>query len=269
MSKSQYQVDAATISDYQRDGAVVIRGAFTDWIETIAAGIERNMREPSPTASDLAVDGKGSFFDDYCNWERIPEFVKLVRESPAARIAAEVMQSRTAQFFHDHVLVKEPGTQKATPWHQDIPYYFVDGRQTVSFWIPIDPVRDATLRVVAGSHQWEKLILPVRWLDQSNFYTSDDDYRPVPDPDTDPTMKVLEWDMEPGDAVLFDFRTAHGARGNLAANRRRVLSLRWVGDDARYVERPGRTSPPYPGHGMAPGQKLREDWFPVIYRAEA
>ena len=25
------------------------------------------------------------------------------------------------------------------------------------------------------------------------------------------------------------------------------------------VERPGRTSPPYPGHGMTPGQVLRED----------
>lgn len=74
--------------------------------------------------------------------------------------------------------------------------------------------------------------------------------------------------MEPGDAVHFDFRTAHGARGNLAASRRRVLSLRWVGDDVRYVERPARTSPPYPGHNMKPGQKLREDWFPVIFGAD-
>lgn len=267
MSAKPFRVDEATIAAYQRDGAVCLRGAFTDWIETIAAGIERNMRERSATASDLAAAGQGSFFDDYCNWERIPEFVKVVRESPAAEIAAGVMRSRTAQFFHDHVLVKEPGTQKATPWHQDIPYYFVDGKQTVSFWIPVDSVREATLRVIAGSHRWEKLILPVRWLDQSNFYASEGDYRPVPDPDNDSSMKVLEWEMEPGDAVLFDFRTAHGARGNPAAQRRRVLSLRWVGDDAHYVERPARTSPPYPGHGMVEGQKLREDWFPVIYDA--
>ena len=33
--------------------------------------------------------------------------------------------------------------------------------------------------------------------------------------------------------------------------------LRLVGEDARYVERPGRTSPPYPGHGMVAGQRLR------------
>ena len=38
----------------------------------------------------------------------------------------------------------------------------------------------------------------------------------------------------------------------------------WLGDDARYVERPGRTSPPFPGHDMTPGQRLREDWFPIL-----
>src|SRR3546814_18827200 len=72
--------------------------------------------------------------------------------------------------------------------------------------------------------------------------------------------------MEPGDAVLFDYRAVHGARANMAPRRRRALSLRWVGDDARYVTRPGRTSPPYPGHDMKDGQRLREDWFPVVWR---
>jgi len=103
---ASHHIDTQAITDYQRDGAVCIRGAFKGWVDTIAAGIERNMQNRSATASDIA-NGRGSFFDDYCNWERIPEFVKIVRESPAAAIAAAVMQSRTAQFFHDHVLVKE------------------------------------------------------------------------------------------------------------------------------------------------------------------
>ena len=81
--------------------------------------------------------------------------------------------------------------------------------------------------------------------------------------------RVLEWPLEPGDAVLFDFRALHGARGNPTAQRRRALSLRFVGDDVTYGARPGRTSPPYPGHGMVPGQRLREDWFPVVWRADA
>lgn len=255
------------IADFQRDGAVVIRGALTDWVDTMAAGIDRNMSDPGEYASENDAT-KGRFFDDYCNWQRIPEFEQVVRQSPAAQIAAHAMQSQTAQFFHDHVLVKEPGTPKPTPWHQDSPYYFVQGQQTVSLWIPLDPVQENSLRFIAGSHRWDKLVRPVSWADDSDFYQSDQDWTPVPNPDSDPeNTKVLEWPMDPGDAVLFDFRTVHGARGNLSTQRRRALSLRFVGDDARYVERPGRTSPPFPGHNMKQGEQLRTDWFPILYGA--
>lgn len=253
------------IEEFQREGATMVPGAFADWVEVIRRGIDRNMENPSQYASENAVS-EGRFFDDYVNWQRIPEFEQVVRDSPAAELAARAMRSGSAQFFHDHVLVKEPGTPKPTPWHQDSPYYFVAGEQTVSFWIPVDPVQDATLRFIAGSHRWEKPVRPVSWADDSDFYEQTQDWSPVPDPDRDPSgMKVLEWPMQPGDAVLFDFRTVHGARGNHSDGRRRALSLRFVGDDARYVARSGRTSPPFPGHKMQPGQRLRDDWFPVIW----
>ncbi|MEM9436494.1 MAG: phytanoyl-CoA dioxygenase family protein [Pseudomonadota bacterium] len=254
------------IEAYQRDGAVMVPGVFRDWVELMAEAVAANMEVPGPYASENAVT-EGRFFDDYCNWQRLPAMERVVRESPAAELAAQAMRSETAQFFHDHVLVKEGGTPKATPWHQDGPYYFVEGLQTVSMWIPLDPVREASLRLIAGSHKWNKPVRPVSWADDSDFYEGDHDWMPVPDPDSDATLghKLLEWPMEPGDVVLFDYRTVHGARGNLGTGRRRALSLRWVGDDARYVERPGRTSPPFPGHGMIAGQKLREDWFPVVF----
>jgi len=253
------------IQVYQRDGAIVVRGVFKAWVDRMAEGVDQNMKDPGTYASENDVS-EGRFFDDYCNWTRIPAFEDVVRNSPAAELAARAMQSQTAQFFHDHVLVKEPGTPKPTPWHQDAPYYFVEGRQTVSMWIPLDPVREASLRFISGSHHWDKLVRPVSWADDSDFYDGSHEWTPVPDPDADPSKtEVLEWAMEPGDAVLFDYRTAHGARGNASSQRRRALSLRWVGDNARYVERPGRTSPPFPGHGMSAGQMLREDWFPVIW----
>lgn len=254
------------ITAFQRDGAVVVRGLFADWVDVMAEGVAQNMAKPGKYASENDVS-EGRFFDDYCNWERIEPFVDVIRNSLAAQLAATAMQSTSAQIFHDHVLVKEPGTPKATPWHQDSPYYFVEGAQTVSMWMPLDPVREASLRFIAGSHRWDKLVRPVSWSDDSDFYDSDQEWTPVPDPDANPDdNQVLEWAMEPGDAVLFDFRTAHGARGNTSGMRRRALSLRWVGDDARFVQRPGRTSPPFPGHGMTMGDRLRDDWFPVIWK---
>jgi ectoine hydroxylase-related dioxygenase (phytanoyl-CoA dioxygenase family) len=261
---SQSDVDA-----FQRDGIVLVKGLFKDQVDLLQAGVARNMSDPGPYAAENLKEGEaGRFFDDYCNWDRIPEFKEAIYASPAAEVAADLMNSNRVQLFHDHVLVKEPGTSKPTPWHQDGPYYFVEGQNTVSFWSPLDPVQDATLRMVAGSHLWEKPVLPTRWLAETSFYPNEQDYMPVPDPDAE-GMDIREFQMEPGDAVAFNFMILHGARGNTTTARRRAFSLRLVGDDARYTERPGRTSPPFPGHDMTQGQHLREDWFPVLFDRSA
>jgi ectoine hydroxylase-related dioxygenase (phytanoyl-CoA dioxygenase family) len=253
------------IDTFQRDGVVLIKGLFADHIEDIKQGIAQNMEDPGPHAAENLKAGEaGRFFDDYCNWQRIEPFQRVIKVSPAAEVAADLMQSQSVQMFHDHVLVKEPGTSKATPWHTDGPYYFVQGQQTISFWSPVDPVTSASLRCVAGSHKWAKPVLPTRWLSETSFYPDEDRYMPVPDPDAD-GMDIREWEMQPGDAVAFQYHVLHGARGNTSDARRRAFSLRLVGDDARYTERPGPTSPPFSGHGMTEGQKLREDWFPILY----
>ena len=253
------------IKSFQDDGVVLIKGLFADYVELIQMGIDYNIQNPGRYAAENIKDGEGGrFFDDYCNWNRISQFQEVIKNSKVAEVAAGLMKSKTVQVFHDHVLVKEPGTSKPTPWHQDSPYYFVEGSQTVSFWSPVDAVTDATLRCVAGSHKWSKPVLPTRWLNEDKFYKDTVKYMPVPDPDAE-GMKILEWDMDPGDAVAFHYRILHGARGNETKKRRRAFSLRLVGDDARYVERPGPTSPPFPGHNMKPGDRLREDWFPIIY----
>ncbi|KMW57947.1 Phytanoyl-CoA dioxygenase [Candidatus Rhodobacter oscarellae] len=253
------------IDTFQAEGVVLIKGLFAAHVDQLAAGIERNMAEPGPYAAENLKPGQaGRFFDDYCNWTRIPEFEDVIRRSPAAEVAADLMRSSRSQIFHDHVLVKEPGTSKPTPWHQDGPYYFVSGRQTVSFWSPVDPVTQATLRCVSGSHLWPKPVLPTRWLNEDDFYPDPEAYMPVPDPDAE-GMVIREWEMAPGDAVAFSYDILHGARGNTSDSRRRAFSVRFVGDDARYVERPGPTSPPFPGHNMQSGDRLREDWFPVIF----
>ena len=254
----------STIAAFVEDGATVIRGAFAEWVDTLAAGVAHNEAEPGEYFAENVAEGEaGRFWDDYCNWQRIPEFERFLRESAAAQLAGELMASERVQLFHDHVLVKEAGTPTPTPWHSDGIYYFVEGRHTVSLWLPLDPVSDTTLRIIKGSHRWEKDVVPVRWLSGDDFYAGGD-YLPVPDPDNDPDMEVLEWALEPGDAVAFDFRAVHGARGNASSTNRRAFSVRFVGDDAHYVTRPGRTSPPFPDHGMADGDRLREDWFPTL-----
>jgi ectoine hydroxylase-related dioxygenase (phytanoyl-CoA dioxygenase family) len=262
------------IQKFQSDGAVVLRGVFSDWIERLREGFEQNLANPSPFAIENVEDpSRGRFFEDYCNWQRIPAFTDFVLHSPAAAIAGDMMRSRQVQIFHDHILVKEPGTNKPTPWHQDLPYYCVDGLQTASYWIPLDPVTEQnSLSVVLGSHRWAKPVRPKSWASNQDFYKAsgkdhqDSAFMDMPDLSRG-DYPILTPALQPGDALLFDFRTVHGASGNQGSNRRRAFSARFLGDDVRYKARPGRTSPPFPGIDLQTGERMREDWFPVVWRS--
>ena len=139
------------IEAYQRDGVVLVKGLWADWVDMLRAGVARNMAAPTNQMATLKPGEPGYFFDDYCNWTKIPEFGAVIRQSEVAEVAAKLMGSEGVQMFHDHVLVKEPGTTKPTPWHTDGPYYFVEGKQTVSFWSPLDPVREAAMRCFSRS----------------------------------------------------------------------------------------------------------------------
>ena len=260
-------LDDSAIHDFKRDGAVHLSGVFNDWLPVLESGIEFNIEHPNKSALTHKTDShKGLFLEDFCSWRRIPEYEDFIRHSPMAAIAAQLMQSSNVQFFHDHLLYKEASSGVPTPWHQDIPFYCVGGTQTVSFWIPLEArAQNVSLRCAAGSHLLDKEIRPTSWANNESFYADDSQFMDIPDIDNS-DYEVREWAMQPGDAVAFDFRTIHGANANTVSSRSRTLSLRLVGDDVRYRQRDGRTSPNYPEINQQTGERLRTDWFPVIYQ---
>ena len=44
------------IADFQKDGAIVLRGVFNSWIDEMITGIDRNMAHPGKYASENDVD---------------------------------------------------------------------------------------------------------------------------------------------------------------------------------------------------------------------
>lgn len=254
------------IGAFRRDGAVPLRGVFRDWVESLRAGIERNIAAPSADVRLYEGKGGGRFFGDYCNWDRIPEFEEFIFKSDAAGIAARLMGSATVRLFHEHVLVKEPGADVATPWHQDQPYYCVDGPKTCSLWIPLDHVpRERTVEFVGGSHKWGKSFRPERF---NRTALNDNDAREaVPDIEADRSaFNILGWALEPGDAVAFQYLTLHGAPANTSkAERRRAFSLRVVGDGASFRREDGQvTSPPMRDVKLKNGEPLEGPEFPLL-----
>ncbi|MDP6167401.1 MAG: phytanoyl-CoA dioxygenase family protein [Candidatus Marinimicrobia bacterium] len=262
------------IQEYSEKGAILLKKAFDhDWLSILGEGIEKNRKDPGPYACQYTTENdEGDFYDDYCNWDRFDEYKDFVFNSPAAEIAGQLTRSYQLRIFHEHVLVKEPKTLQPTPWHQDQPYYCVDGEQVCTIWLPLDPVpKQYGLEFVSGSHTWGKMYTPKKFLTHEEYDYQLGSFESIPDIETNRHQyKILSWDLEPGDCIVFHFKTLHGGSGNpRRQTRRRAFASRWIGDDAVYAERPGETSPPFPElKSFKQDDPLDHPLFPICWEAK-
>ncbi len=231
-------------------------------------GIERVLADPGPMFKVASQpDDPGKFVEDFCRWQDIEEFEQIARNSQAADVARELMGGGVVRLFHDHILVKEPGTRQETPWHQDQPYYNVDGHRNVSMWAPVDPVAaESTLEFHAGSHRlgW---LMPRTFLDREAKWFPEGSLSEIPAIEANrDEYEILGWDLQPGDAVFFHMLTTHHAYGVPGASRRRAFSLRFLGEDMVHAPRPWVTSPNFDGLDLQipEGAPMEHELFPVL-----
>jgi ectoine hydroxylase-related dioxygenase (phytanoyl-CoA dioxygenase family) len=265
------QVAQSDIDAFHSDGAVVLRGLLRPTeVELLRRGIDENLAHPSPRAKIASrPDDPGWFIEDFCSWQENECYRRVIFDSAIGAAAGRLMRSREARLYHDHMLTKEPGTRARTPWHQDQPYYNISGQQNCSFWIPVDPVsRAATLELVAGSHlgPW---LMPRTFMDAQARWFPEGSLAELPAIDAKRgAYRILGWALEPGDAVCFHMLTLHASAGVEGAARRRVFSVRVLGDDIRHAPRRWQTSPEFPGLAaqLAAGAPMEHALFPLLWR---
>lgn len=259
------------IRDYNLDGVMVLRSVLSPaQVNTLRRGIDYGYEHPSEKSKIASGDSDtGKFFEDFRCWSRVSEYRDIIFCSALPRIAAQLMQSTTVRLHHDHMLIKEAKTQQRTPWHQDIPYYNVEGNQTISFWIPVDPVpEDSAMEFITGSHQWS-WTLPRTFKDNQAKWFPPGSLPEMPDFEAQRgDYPIVSWALQPGDCLAFNFNTMHAAKGSTGL--RRALSIRYTGDDVVFAPRPWVTSPPFPelverAEGLVAGGKLTHSLFPLVY----
>jgi ectoine hydroxylase-related dioxygenase (phytanoyl-CoA dioxygenase family) len=219
-------------------------------------------------------------FWDSMAWQGVAEYQRFVFESPAAEIAGRLLRSRQVHFYFDAVFVRSPGSQFETPWHQDEPYWSVEGHDTCTVWMPLVPVEAKNaLAFVPGSHKAGVV------LDQPDFGTLNPDDKAdvdrsdfsaiaeadIPDIDADREAHgVVSWDMKPGDCVVFNSRILHGGSGLLDPDTElRVFTSKWLGDDVRIAFRDEGMDPDFSEimieHGLAHGDPPGTDLLPLLW----
>ena len=201
----------------QNEGVVVLNNVINKhWLKKLQIGIQKNFSDPSKYKCVYEkINNKELFYDDYCNWKRILEYKDFLFNSGIANIASQLMNSKKVNLFHEHVLIKESGSKKQTPWHQDQSYYCVEGRQNVSFWIPLDKILKNTCpEFIRNSHKWTQKFLPTKFIGES-YEHIDKEFEKIPDIENNrKKYNIASYELNPGDIIAFNFATVHGAPGN-------------------------------------------------------
>ena len=273
------------IETFWRDGVVCLReildprlvAAMAEPIDALLS--DPTMADMSAMSDALAASGetvlaeaavsttRGAFRSGVDHWRTHEEFRAFSCDSPLPRIIGELLKSSKINLWEDSVLVKEPGTRERTAWHQDIGYFHVEGEQLCTSWIPLDPVDQASgaMSFVRGSHRGD-IYRPNLFVTPMEIPGTQG--ASVPDIDAlaaSGDVQLICYELGPGDATVHHARTLHAAGGNTTTDRRRrAISVRYCGDDARYFIRPG--APKKPHHfTVANGDRLDSDDCPVVW----
>jgi len=240
----QRPIVAGDVEAYQRDGVACLRGMFdAAWcsrlhdaaLQVMESGAGR-VREPK------IAPGEGRFYSNVYLCDLHDDFRALCDLSPAPEIAAALMGSDRVRFYYDQLFIKEPGTPAPTPWHNDLPFWPFRGNDLISLWIALTPVSRETggVQYVAGSHRWRRMYRAITPDYDERFM--DDSLEVCPDFSAGaggPDVRLLCWDMQPGDVLCHHPLTVHGALGNRSQAQRRIgLSIRYLGADVQWDPRP-------------------------------
>ena len=82
-------IDNNDIENFTKDGVILCKGIFSDWVDKLRIGVDKLIANPSVRErSYMPEDGTAPFFQDLVNWNRISEFNDcLLYTSPSPRDA--------------------------------------------------------------------------------------------------------------------------------------------------------------------------------------
>ena len=267
------------VDTYHRDGVLLLKNMFNkNWIKLLNKGLDINCESPTERHRIWDKDDSGhTMFYDTLAWQGIREYKKFIFNSPAAQICGQLMKTKAVNYFFDAVFVRSPGTKFETPWHQDEPYWSIEGYDACTLWMPLVPVKEKNcLSFVPGSHLFKSVFNQKNFGEITGHPKDQVDFSRVadqefPDINADPKhFGVVSWEMQPGDCIVFNGRTMHGGSGKLDDDcNLRVFTTKWLGDDAHIKFRNYGMDPDFSSlmikKGLKSGDRPDTDMYPQIW----
>ncbi|MFN7166783.1 MAG: phytanoyl-CoA dioxygenase family protein [Pannonibacter sp.] len=219
-----------------------------------------------PLWEEAGGEGGGLFFYDVAAWKQDLGVREVAFDSALPEIVGQLMGAAYVNFWEDTTFVKAPHTRQKTAFHQDLAYFQIQGDQCVIVWIALDPadLENGVLQYVRGSHLWGKTYAPNVFVSQTPFASSPE--ARAPDIEASPeAYDLVSFDVSPGDVIIHHVKTLHGAGGNRSERWRRAVSLRYCGDQVRYLDRKGAIPQVGVSHALTDGDRLFAADYPVVW----
>ena len=226
-------------------------GAFADMVQALSQA-----RDASPRPLELAVEGdtgaplsgRSIVETDASHWHAGMRQHNL--NGPIAAIAHDLTGSREIVFYSDQLFHKGAGSRVKTPWHQDKPYFLVDGGDVAVCWVPVDRVRrdNGAMGYVRGSHRWGKLFKPSDFATETGTFAESNGISheglDTLQHERINSEEVSYFDADPGDVIIHHWATLHGSTGNTSsASPRSAASIRLALDGCYFFQRPSSPEP--------------------------
>jgi ectoine hydroxylase-related dioxygenase (phytanoyl-CoA dioxygenase family) len=263
-SPNSYNVTLAADCVWSQE-ALDNQGSTQHDLAALAAAIRMS---DLPRLADKSPDGapRGNFLLDTGVWRRISELADFALGSKLAGISAQLLGVPRIRFYDDQMFIKEPGAVDRAAFHQDLPYFHLDGDRGCVFWIPLNSVKAGGGRVgyIPGSHRWQKMFKANVFISELPFPGAEG--ADMPKIEADPEAYGVQYiEAEPGDVLVHHFLTVHGSEGNRSNIPRAAFSLRYCDADMRYRQRPGAPAQPLHKQGMKDGDALDDITHPMVW----
>mgnify|MGYP001246561868 FL=1 len=220
---SNHLLSGKEILSYQRDGFVIpkyrlntkdlekLKDATLDLIDTYPHIPTEGLVSPHILYAGSNRSDIHSTFLEICKLAPILDIVDQL-------IGPDII------VWGSRIFSKAPQTGRATPWHQDGEYWPIRPLATATVWISIDESNEENgcLKILSGSNR-TKSLLPHQSLTGKGA-ALDKEIKPEFIKNED----IVSVPLEPGQMVIFDVFTAHGASPNFSEQRRAGFAIRYM-----------------------------------------
>ncbi|GLX71262.1 phytanoyl-CoA dioxygenase family protein [Paenibacillus glycanilyticus] len=188
-------------------------------------------------------------------WRDHGGMARFVLSRRFAEAARQLTGANGIRLFHDHALLKMPQDSKATPWHQDFPYWPMNESGALSIWIALDDVDENNgCMMMVPKSQKIKNLKTIDLVDPKDIF-ADDGAKEV-DRNTAAVVR-----MKAGSCTFHDGLTFHYAHANNTDKPRRALAIIYMPDGTTFN---GANHLCTDGSGFLKGQVIAGGLFPRL-----